>query len=60
MTIDEAIKELEEPDWLVTENHTPEYAEAVQLGIEALKREKMLRDPGVPATYDMLPGETSE
>ncbi|GAH73493.1 unnamed protein product [marine sediment metagenome] len=60
MTLKEAIKELEEPDWMITEGHTQEYSEAVQLGIEALKRlqrERVLADNPFEVR---LPGETEE
>ena len=60
MTLDEAIKELEEPDWLTPHYHTPNYDEAIQLALEALKR---IKECGVPARCGLLerpPGETPE
>ena len=58
MTIDEAIKELEYPDWLITENHTPEYSEAVALGKEALERLREDRYYKRASYFRLLPGET--
>lgn len=58
MNINRAIKELEEPDWLVTEGHTPEYTEAVQLGIEALKWRQRFVNALPRKGRILLPGET--
>ena len=60
MTIDEAIKELEYPDWLVIQNHTLEYQKAIALSIEALKavRERQARFPNLP--HLKLLGETEK
>jgi hypothetical protein len=60
MILEKAIDELEHPDWLVTENHTPEYDAAAQLGIEALKQIKEERERKVGFWADLLPGETKE
>lgn len=60
MNIPKAIKELEEPNWLVTTNHTPEYSEAIQLGIEALKRVSWLRDIHSQIGTSKLVGETKD
>ncbi len=60
MKIEKATDELEYPDWLITTNHTPEYDEAVQLGIEALKRIGVGRRTGRFSWEDKLPGETEK
>jgi len=60
MTIDEAIKELEEPDWMITEYQIPVYMEAVRLGIEALKRVKLIRGNQFYPHLKRLYGETEE
>jgi len=60
MTIDEAIKQLEESDWFTTVNHTPEYSKAIQLAIEALKRLQDLRVDFELLASELLPGETEK
>jgi len=57
MTIDEAIKQLEESDWFTTVNHTPEYSKAI---IEALKRLQDLRVDFELLASELLPGETEK
>jgi len=60
MTIDEAIKQLEEPGWRTTAYHPPEYTEAIQLGIEALKWFKKYRNMVDFHEGELLPGENLE
>lgn len=60
MTIDEAIKELTEPYNERQLIVSPRFMEALQLGIEALKREREYRPTREPRTFDFLPGETEE
>lgn len=60
MTLEEAIKQLEEPHWLITEGHTLEYYEAVQLGIEALKDKLEARRNNIMSSGILLPGETDD
>lgn len=60
MNIDEAI----ELQRLLCESSIldplPRYKDAIKLGIEALKREKYVRETYQKPSYALLPGETKE
>jgi len=58
MTIDEAIKELEEIKKLDCHIKYPEWLDALQLGIEALKAIKGVRAQPRFSNWFPLPGET--
>jgi len=60
MTVDEAIKEIKA--WQVNKGN-PSYDKlnaALNLGVEALKRELYNRQHEVPSFIELLPGETEE
>jgi len=60
MTIDEAIRIIQEnAAWLDIES-SKGYFQALQLGIEALKRVKWQRENYQKTSYRLLPGETEE
>lgn len=59
-TIDEAIKANEDTVELLTEKGLVIKAEAVQLGIEALKRVRAARDTPAGLSFAPLPGEKEE
>ena len=60
MTIDEAIRIIQEnAAWLDIES-SKGYFQALQLGIEALKRIKYQREIWMPTAIALLPGETEE
>jgi len=60
MTLDQAIKistrQINSPEY----THYPEYREAIKLGIEALKRYKVIRANFGKLREDQLPGETKD
>ena len=61
MTLEEAIGHNKEVKRMVSQEagmYHPEKAEAVQLGIEALKRELEQRDFALFGTFTLLPDET--
>jgi hypothetical protein len=60
MTIDEAIKELEDLLRYAEPGNPTEEDEAIQLGIEALKRVKAFSDMDIIGLYKPLPGETED
>ena len=60
MTIEEAIKILEDILNFVKPGDPPEEHDAVKLGIEALKRLQEHRYDHIDITYRALPGETKE
>ena len=60
MTPDKAI-ELNEHILITKPHHiTPDYEEAINLGIEALKRLKWTRECPTQSPYELLPGEAEE
>lgn len=60
MTIDEAIKIIQQLGWNTSFNLTPHQSSAVQLGIEALKRVSAFRQYPPREFGELLPGETSK
>ena len=60
MTIDKAIEILTAERICFPTSHTPDLNDALQLGIEALKREKLMRIAVPLAKGELLPGETKE
>jgi len=60
MTIDEAIRRLEQHKCYLESINAHEQIEAHQLGIEALKKIKLWRQDNVYPDYTLLPGETEE
>lgn len=58
MNIDEAIQRNTDTRAFLLLRLDSDAAEALQLGIEALKRIKLQRDPGGCITDRVLPGET--
>jgi hypothetical protein len=60
MTIDEAIKFLEDDVYVLLLTESPDFMDALKLGIEALKREKHRRDTETYVKHPLLPGETEE
>lgn len=56
--IDEAIKELREDREHPTADYTPKLKAAEQLGIEALERERFMRE--YSGITELLPSETKE
>jgi len=59
MTIHEAIENLNYPFKERTLLMSPEFMEALKLGIEALKKIQYDRLPGARPLYAQLPGETT-
>ncbi|MBA7669718.1 hypothetical protein ES703_77851 [subsurface metagenome] len=60
MKLDQAIKILKDPGGNMKGHLSPSYLDAVQLGIEALKREQILRHEIPYDREGLLPGETKE
>ena len=60
MTIDEAIKEMSKLGWSTAFSLEPAQAQAVRLGIEALKRVRGARDTPAGLSFSLLPGEIAE
>ena len=60
MTLDEAIKEMEDFVGMLDLFHTTKYREAAKLGIEALKHLQWERKYKTLDTANLLPGETKE
>ena len=60
MTIDQAIQILMDLTTTLPQTSPEKRREAVQLGIEALKREQDCREGEAPEYITLLPGETKE
>ena len=60
MRLEEAIKESDTAQAFLIQNDKPVLAKAVQLGIEALKREEYYRQRVPRRDIVLLPGETRE
>jgi len=60
MTIDETIRELKEASIEASNNGLVERVNALELGIEAFNRLKLLRKRRHPIALELLPGETEE
>ena len=60
MTIDKAIKKLEDLERYAYEPETQKAHEALQLGIEALERIKSMRHDNITDAIFYLPGETED
>lgn len=60
MTIDGAIKFLENELGLWQDGERDNWSDALRLGIEALRRIKDARTDEMPADSELLPGETEE
>jgi hypothetical protein len=58
MTIDEAIKSLENSQQVLFEAKKGHFHDAIQLGVEALKAIKVDRSNLLPFRSTLLPGET--
>ncbi|GAH94550.1 unnamed protein product [marine sediment metagenome] len=60
MNPDKAIELNKESEQSLRKHKFIDHADAIQLGIEALKREKEYRPRTEPRNFDLLPGETPE
>jgi len=60
MTLDEAINKLEDLKRYAYEPQTQLAYNSLQLGIEALKREKFVRKHLKSSSIELLPGETED